>query len=243
MEKPGAWVRDEKPMAGDVSSGWLGHSYGGNLFQEGQKSPQLIDGAKPVYFFYEKVTTPNSPDKTGLFATRSSDGKPEELAIFENTLPAGRRGNGGVLAEGPRPIEVKIKGKKFFLIGFSSGDFPTDHYTINFLWSRELLGPYEPLLSKDGKDLEDFGAGIKKEHGLSWVGRPALFRNPEGRYELLFHGVFKSSIPDNDYTKWPKAPLQSFVRAIFKAPVSLGVGRDGKPLLKILTEASAKAAK
>jgi|GEM_PF-5785803 len=238
-EKPNAWVRDDKPMAGDTSTGWLGHSYGGNLFQAGQEKPQLIDGSRPVYFFYEKVSTKGGPEKTGLYVTKSNDGKPEELPVFIDTrYPSSQRGNGGTLAEGARPIEVSIRGKKYFLLGFSSGDFPTDHYTINFLWSREPLGPYEPLLTKDGKDLEDFGAAFKKELSLSWVGRPALFRKPGGGYELLFHGVFKSAQPENDYTKWPKAPLQSFVRQLFKTPVELALGTDGKPTLKVLFGAS-----
>ncbi len=187
-EKPGAWIRDEKPMTES-------RSHAGNLFQAGQKQPQRIEAGSPTYFFFEK--------ETGLFVTRTNaEGNPEELPVF----------TAAKVPEGPRPIEVELAGKKHFLIAFSSEE------TIHFLHSPEPIGPYQPILSADGKELEDFGASLRKDHGLSGVARPALFRNPEGGYELLFHGQTKDSS-----------------RSLFKAPVALSVDKAGAPLIKILT--------
>ncbi|MES3038621.1 MAG: galactofuranose ABC transporter, permease protein YjfF, partial [Bdellovibrionota bacterium] len=52
------WVRDIMPIVGDVMSGWIGHSYGGNLIQEDMPAnvvrPEAKD--KPIGFFYERVS-------------------------------------------------------------------------------------------------------------------------------------------------------------------------------------------
>ena len=88
-------------------------------------------------------------------------------------------------------------------MAFSSGDFSTDGYTMNMAWSHDLLGPYKPFLNTSGDDLLDFGSELKKSYDLSWVGRPSLFTNPDGQVAMLFHGVRKSILPDNNYSKWP----------------------------------------
>jgi hypothetical protein len=243
-EGENTWVRDEKPMVGDTTSGWINHSYGGNLFQANMPAANVIRESAPTYLFYEKVshTQDGKPHKTEIFAKQlTGKGKSEkEIPIFtigDKPYPSNVRTIGGFLAEGPRPVQVTIQGKKFYLLGFSSGDFPTDKYSINFLWSKEPLGPYQPMLNQEGTDLKDFGKGIKEKYKLSWVGRPALYQAPNGKYEVLFHGVFKSAIPDNDYSKWPeKYQLQEFKRSIFKAPAKLGLDGEGRPVVEISGE-------
>ncbi|MES3038620.1 MAG: hypothetical protein V4736_12005, partial [Bdellovibrionota bacterium] len=158
------------------------------------------------------------------------------LPIGENPYPSLKRTGGGFLAEGPRPTQVKIHGKKFFLLGFSTGDFPTDSYHINYLWSISMMGPYKPLLNADKKDLLDLGKDLKARYNLSWVGRPSLFETPSGEYEMLFHGVRTDILPDNDYTTWPtKYNLWDFFRCIFKTKVVLTLDNDGQPVMKIKT--------
>ena len=131
-------------MVGEVSTSWLGHSYGGNLIQENSSSQQLIrpDEKAAIGFFFERVTEVKNdgPYKTEIFATElknfSSTSAGETHKIFEiseKPFPSTVRVGNGYLAEGPRPLQLKLHGKKIFLVGFSSGDFPTDQYHLNFL--------------------------------------------------------------------------------------------------------------
>jgi hypothetical protein len=122
-------------------------------------------------------------------------------------------------------------------LGFSSGDYCTDSYTINYAWSQNITGPYTPFLNQDGKDLFDLGKKIKEKYQLSWVGRPAFYKTPEGEYEVLFHGVSKEILPNHDYSTWPsdKNPYQlnHFFRSIYKAKLDTSLRSDGSPRLEI----------
>lgn len=238
------WLRDPLPIVGTADTGWLGHSYGGNLLQEDGKDG-VIDAAAPgrIALFYEKVTddSGNSPYKTEIIMKLMknfwmSAGGAREITIFkvDGKYPSTKRTVGGFLAEGPRPMQVRINGKKFFIIGFSSGDFPTDTYTINYLWSRNLTGPYKPVLNADKTDLLDLGQGLKQRFNLSWVGRPSFYQTPDGSYEMLFHGVRKDILPDNDYGHWPKKyQLWEFFRSIFKVDINLKLDKKGEPVVDL----------
>jgi hypothetical protein len=246
------WVRDWFPIIGQVladpSIGWIGHSYGGNLLQEQTPAGEIdFSSPQPIAFFYEKVTalmqngSATAPYKTELFATpiRSlnqppfSDG-PEIpiLSIGETPYPATKRTIGGFLVEGPRPSQIQIEGQNFFIIAFSSGDFPTDSYTINYLWSHSLFGPYYPFLNENKTDLLDWGEGLKRKYNLSWVGRATFFQTPSGSYQMLFHGVRKEILPENDYSEWPsRYNLWDFFRCIFKINVEWRLDAQGAPVL------------
>lgn len=247
LDQIGRWVRDLLPIVGSVNTGWIGHSYGGNLIQEDSPSNVVQADTKdrPIGFFYERVSddTGNSPYKTEIFASLMSSvdrTTGPEITIFKignNPYPSVKRTGGGLLAEGPRPIQVSIQGQKFFLIGFSTGDFPTDSYHINFLWSRTMMGPYTPFLTADQSDLMDFGSDLKKRYRLSWLGRPALFQTPTGEYEMLFHGVRIDILPNNDYAHWPsKYNLWDFFRCIFKSKVELSLDTAGNPVMMVKAE-------
>ena len=236
-----SWIRDLSPLSSPLSSGWVGHSYGGNLIQEDAELNVIDPSLKnKIALFYEKVSVEkmNFPVNTELFAMElDSSLNPvpgTETKIFDvssNYLSL-RRTIGGLLAEGPRPVQVLIKGEKFFLVGFSSGDFPSDQYTLNFLWSRSLMGPYQPILNSDRSDLLDFGIKIKNRYNLSWLGRPSLFKTPDGEFEILFHAVRKDVIPENDYSRWPtQYHLWDFHRSIFKAKVTLDLNPQKEPII------------
>jgi simple sugar transport system permease protein len=259
------WARDMAAVVGDYTTGWMGHSYGGNLIQVDAPAPNVIQTDAPgeIAFFYEKVSDvrDNGPYKTEIFAVHMNsydhaDPK-SEVKILELgdhpypgtervgnsniveplrlTGPSRERVGNGYLAEGPRPIQINLNGRKLFIVGFSSGDFPTDNYHLNFMWSDHLLGPYKPLLTEDQKDLKDFGLDIKLHYGLSWVGRPSLYQTPDGTYQMLFHGVVKHILPDNDYTHWPVAyQLWEFFRCLFKVDVHISEGADGAPVIQVL---------
>ncbi len=236
-----SWIRDVVPLSAPLTTSWVGHSYGGNLIQEDSEMDVINPSLKKqIALFYEKVSAENAnfPLKTELFAVEiDSSLKPvpgTETKIFDvgTNYVSLRRTIGGQLAEGPRPLQVEINGEKFFLVGFSSGDFPSDQYTLNFLWSRNLMGPYHPILNSDRTDLLDYGIKIKNRYNLSWLGRPSLFKNPDGNYEILFHAVRKDVIPENDYSRWPaQYKLWDFHRSIFKANVSLNLNEQREPII------------
>jgi len=235
------WIRDVNPIVGTVAPVWLGHSYGGNFIQVGMADQNVIhpDDTTDIAFFYDKVSddTNNAPFKTEIFATATRDFvvKGPEIPIFQINTPAYpslKRTVGGFLAEGPRPIEMSIGGQTFFIVTFSAGDFPTDFYTMNYAWSRSLMGPYTPALTEDGKDLLDLGKEIKAAYGLSWMGRPSIFKSPQGHYEMMFHAVMKSIRPDNDYTKWP-SDLLGFYRSLFKVSLDTSVSAKGEPVIRL----------
>lgn len=237
----GLWTRDASPVIGQAKPVWLGHSYGGNLIQVGMMDQNVIhpDDAGEIAFFYDKVSddTGNTPYKTEIFATkmREFSALDPEISIFQINhppYPSLKRTVGGFLAEGPRPIEMKIKGKTFFIVAFSAGDFPTDFYTLNYAWSRQLFGPYQAMLTDDRSDLLDLGKEIKAEYGLSWMGRPSIFKSPVGKYEIMFHAVRKDLYPGHDFTKWPVGSL-NYYRSIFKASLAVSLGSNGEPVLAL----------
>jgi ribose/xylose/arabinose/galactoside ABC-type transport system permease subunit len=238
------WVRDALPIVERIETGWLGHSYGGNLFQEDGGDPNIIhtDSPNQIGFFFEKVSDDSneSPYKTEIFAEKIDDklnvvpnSEVKILGVQSPPLPSTVRTGGGFLIEGPRPLQVTLEGQKFFIIGFSSGDFSTDSYYINYMWSKNLFGPYQPALTVDKKDLIDLGHEMKAKYGLSWMGRPAFYQTPDGHYEMLFHAVIKSILPDNDYTKWPRPELYQlweFYRCLFKTSIEIKL-ENGQPVI------------
>lgn len=250
----GTWIRNKQSIYGDPKSGWMGHSYGGNFFQAHSSNPSIIDlkSGAPLYFFFEKVdhSEEDRPTRTQIYAMnvdfqgRESDeflalsGMPKLILgvtdpATEKPFPSTKRSTGGYLIEGPRPIKAKIQGKDFYFIGFSGGDFCTDGYTTNFAWSHTPLGPYQPLLNKDGTDFLDYGHKLRNRYQLSWVGRPVLYETPEKNYEIMFHAVNKHLVPDNDYTNWPvHQPLNKFYRVLLKANVRLDLHKDGTPRIE-----------
>ena len=244
----GRWLRDQDPIVGEPLDDWMNHSYGGNLIQVGSSAPGVIREDKPgeIAVFYERVSniSGGTPFVTEIFAKKlTSLGnfvgnipsvEVPILSVGDHPFPATKRTSGGYLMEGPRPIELEIEGQTFYIIAFSSGDFSTDSYTMNLAWSHQLLGPYKPILDKAGDDLRDFGHELKKSYDLSWVGRPSLFKNPSGQTEMLFHGVRKSILPDNNYTQWPfKYQLWEFFRCIFKINVELKLDANDEPVMKL----------
>ena len=63
----------------------------------------------------------------------------------------------GCLIEGPRVMKMRRNDRDIYVMGFSSGDFPTDDYGINLAFGFTPDGPYSAVLTEDGKDLRDFG--------------------------------------------------------------------------------------
>src|SRR5206468_214202 len=99
-----------------------------------------------------------APYRTELFARRmvtsfrAADEEVPILGLGPSPYPATVRHDpvsgkiSGYLIEGPRPVRLSHGGKSVYVIGFSSGDFPTERYGINFAWSDRLTGPYRPSL-------------------------------------------------------------------------------------------------
>lgn len=239
------WRREEQPIVGEVSMKWIGHSYGGNFFQPESNDLNTIDSENPVYFVYERVNDDrgNMPFRTEIYIQKLANvmqstvhAGTKIIGVGSPPLPSTHRSTSGYLVEGPRPIILEAGGQKFFVIGFSSGDFCTDGYSINYAWSRNIMGPYTVARTADGRDLLDLGRELKARYGLSWMGRPSFYRAPNGGYEVLFHAVDKTILPGNDYSKWPKGDpyqLWQFFRSVFKAKLDVTLSKAGEPVLRI----------
>jgi hypothetical protein len=194
--------------------------------------------------FYERVTDGRGghPRRTDIFMRTMRGESPADderiaVGVGDPPWPATRRSIGGWLVEGPRPCRLTIGGEDFFVLGFSSGDYPTDGYGMDYAWSRTLEGPYHPRLADPRRDLLDLAAALKRRLGLSWVGRPAFFQGAAGAVQVLFHGVWKDRIPDNDYARWPtRHRVQEFSRCVFRAAVAASVDAAGTPILRLAAD-------
>jgi hypothetical protein len=113
-----------------------------------------------------------------------------------------------------------VNGESFYLLGFSAGDFRARTYGLHFAVSRELLGPYRPYVTPDGRDFADLGREIRDRYKLSWgPGRPALFQDPDGHAWLLFHATDPAVLGD--------------FRNVYLAPVDVVLGQGGSPVLTL----------
>jgi hypothetical protein len=242
LTKVGAWIRDLLPIILQDETTWIGHSYGGNLLQLNESAPGTIDlkRADPVYLFYEKVTASlKALTTTEIFVRQMLDsehpsgGETKIIEIPTIPVPATHRTIGGDLIEGPRPIQIKLEGRTYFIVGFSSNDFTTDFYTINYAWSPSIFGPYTVARTPDRSDFLDLGAELKSRFNLSWAGRPSFYKAVDGHYHMLFHAVEKRNYPGHDFKHWPKdEKLKYFFRAIFDARIHF-VMNHGAPEIKL----------
>lgn len=201
----GKWVREPYPLTGPVpqTPTWIDHAYGHHFI--------TVDGIR--YMFYERVTEErnNTPWKTELFARKMKDaftltGPEVSILRLTKNWPRIRRSFGGTLAEGPRPFFAR----GIYFISFSAGDYTSDDYGIHLLASKNILGPYEPYLTKDKKDLVDFAATIEKKLPLTWGGARASFFEAEGKHWALFHGIRETGEEVNG------------LRNVWLSPVSIG---------------------
>ncbi len=176
----GKWFREKHPLSGPLPSKptWLGHTYGHHF----------LNG----YMFYEKVTEErnNSPWTTEIFARKVKDtftltGPEIPILKLNQDWARARRSFGGKLVEGPRPFFAN----GIYFISFSAGDYTSDDYGIHLMASKNLLGPYEPYLTPDKKDLKDFAETIEQKLPLTWGGARAAFFENDGKHWALFHGI------------------------------------------------------
>ena len=234
-------TRDEKPLMPDLGVyDWIGHNYGRDLVRTASGEPvQNLDGS--LNLIYERVTRVLAGGQLVTeIATRKlrcsdlSTG-PENILLAVNDVhpyPSAERSDGGLLIEGPRVMRVDEGANHIYLMGFSSGDFPTDHYGLNFAYSNDPDGPYKPILNGAGTDLKDFGTELKIEYGFSWgPGRPAFYQSQDQKLWLFFHAIEKSNYPGVDFTKWP-ANLEKFERHVYFAPIEVKLAKDASTSIK-----------
>jgi hypothetical protein len=215
------WVMAEESMFGPIpqKTTWIGHNYGHDFVRD-------EDGK--LFMFYERVSEERggAPWKTEIFA-RSALG-PEKLGKVEYPIlrfnhhpwPATNRRAGGYLVEGPRVFKINLG----YLLAFSSGDYQSDTYGMNLLWSAKLLGPYLPYLNQSG-DLRNFGSELEASahYPLTWgAARPAFFEH-DGQWWVIFHGVRQELAP----------PREDAHRTLFIAPVEISERPTGPPEIRI----------
>lgn len=209
-----------------------GHGYGSRMFR--LPNGQIWRDAEGVsWVAYERVTkqtekvvgnkTKKFPFITEIFAKRfdPETGRTfgEEVKLMgvtdQNGVPykaAARGRTRGYLVEGPNPILVNVEGKAFWMISFSAGDYFKDNYGTNVMFrpaSEGPIGPYKPLLTKDG-DLMDVARAMSKENGLTWgFARTNFFYDQNFELWATGHAIPKSMIPD-DYVRSGKPKKKVF---------------------------------
>jgi hypothetical protein len=238
------FVRGQQPVLPDQNPrDWIGHNYGRDFVRDEQGNPVKDPKDGSQFMVYEKVTRKTQDGKliTELAMRKMKDcayADSKEVILMtineKKPLPAVKRADGGLLTEGPRVVRMRIGKKNFFVMGFSSGDFPTDHYGINLAFSENITGPYEPLLTtRNGVvDLLDLGRDIRERYQLSWgPARPTFYKDRSGRMWIVFHAVDKREHPGVDFSRWP-ADLAPFQRQLYMAPLKVGL-RKGRPTFKL----------
>jgi|tagenome__1003787_1003787.scaffolds.fasta_scaffold20988121_3 hypothetical protein len=232
------FVRSKTPLLPDADlDSWIGHNYGHDFIRDENKKPvRNVDGSYTL--IYERVTRFTETGKLITeIASRALSCPDLNLAEEKIVLriddkepwPAVQRKDGGLLIEGPRVMKMRRNKQNFYVMGFSSGDFPTDHYGINLAFSFAPEGPYSPVLTEDGTDLRDFGADLRELYGLSWgPARPDFYRDRQGKMWVAFHGVEKKRYPGADFDNWP-TNLSDFHREIFLVPFEVQLNRFNQP--------------
>jgi hypothetical protein len=215
----GRWLRAPESIFGPTdNNSWIGHNYGHQF---------LTDENGQQWVFYERVddnAINGLPNRTEIFVTRMlnslhADPQGKRIVTVERSptsfYPSTNRGV-DQLSEGPRPIRIANS----YVVGYSSGPWNSDTYTMNFAASPKIDGPYRPQLTPDGRDLEDVGLPLKERYGMTWgPGRPALFNDPDGNLWMLFHA------------KDPQTPCG--FRNIYLAPAGIQIGSDALPRIHL----------
>jgi hypothetical protein len=239
------FVRGQQPVLPDKNPrDWIGHNYGRDFVRDenGQAVRDPKDGS--LFMVYEKVTRKTGDGKliTELAMRKMKNCShldPKEIILMKindgKPYPSVKRSDGGLLTEGPRVVRMKIGGKRFFVLGFSSGDFPTDRYGINLAFSENITGPYEPLLTTNSQgvvDLLDLGHDIRDRYQLTWgPARPTFYKDRAGQMWIVFHAVDKREHPGVDFKQWPK-DLAPFQRQLYMAPLKVSL-KKGRPFFKL----------
>ena len=241
----GEWVRRSTPLFGAVKEGqqptMVGHAYG----HEFKTVKREVNG-RPVeetWLFHEEIVSEH-PMRTEIFARKmldpftASEEKVKILGVDVGGKPTlGRRQNSEeYLVEGPRPFDVKIDGETYHFVSFSSGDFNSDRYDLNFAWRKgDPIGEYTPYMDGRSKTpkLRGFAAALKKRYQLSWVGRAQVIRDQRGDYWAVFHAVDKRIRPEVDY-RAQAGDLGRFQRNIYAVPLKFTKAPDGSPRIHLV---------
>ncbi|MDB5039003.1 MAG: hypothetical protein JWQ35_2531 [Bacteriovoracaceae bacterium] len=232
------------PIFGDPTTGWKGHSYGGNFFQSGTSDPNTIYLDRPFDLYFEMVEGDTSHITEEFRIPMNKDLKVKENAPAEKIFgimkgskpyPATQRTDGrGYLAEGGRPFEfTSAHHGSTVIVPLSTGDFFTDSYTTAVLVNRHKNGPF--LAEEDGGDIKDYGHKIKNLFPFAGLGRPVIYLRPDGEYEMMLHGYNKSAFPARDWSTWKNGvDTSQFNRSLLKQKIHIEIDAAGKLDLRLL---------
>ncbi|MFL5815371.1 MAG: hypothetical protein ACJ763_17475 [Bdellovibrionia bacterium] len=168
------------------------------------------------------------------------------------------QGEPAVLTEGFNlaPGTVRI-GKNEYYVGtnsageYTSGGIPDQNEETkygSYLWVRNKkdgpIGPYDPIMTDDGKDFHDMTRDLTQMYGLSWgVGRGQAFKDDvfdvvheNGRYWLKAHGVdvdlLAPELPQHGYPDKASQFADEYRRHQLTIPISF-VEKNGKPTIQV----------
>lgn len=145
---------------------------------------------------------------------------------------------GGFSVEGANPILLKVGGRDFWMISFSSGNYIQDTYGTNIAFRPAALGPigpYQPVLAENG-DLYNATADLSAKYGFAWgLARTNFFIDQQGRLWGLAHGLAKAALrPGLSLNGWPRPEQAPFYkRQLVLIPFEAQL-INGQPIFKAI---------
>jgi hypothetical protein len=228
--------------------GWNHHGYGGTLltrYNPKTKQHELVKLPNGNYLlFYERVleskTLPNGeviPWITTLFVREMDRSMTrtvgEEIMVTDIISPKTKKpfkatervlGLGGYLAEGGNVL-VELQ-RRYALKAFSGNDYVGQYgiYLDYLRTGQNLKSKFLPVMDHNG-ELVDFAKtlNLRKLLNATWLGRPQMEYDPDGKLWLRFHYVDISTIPKGAPIEgWPTADqFLHFGRVTAQVPIKI----------------------
>ncbi|WP_413295186.1 hypothetical protein ACLSU7_08910 [Bdellovibrio sp. HCB185ZH] len=236
--------------------GWEYHGYGGTLVTEFNPKTGIHEPIKNkngnYTLMYERVTEeqhgmpwvtttfmremdPSLKTTVGPEIAVTNLNNPLTGKLFESLRRGDEHNTYGYLREGDNVLK-EIKNKQFVKAG-SANDY-VRKYGIYLDYrppGADAVGPYRNVVDSRG-EMVDFATtlNLREMMNATWVGRPQLNYDPQGRLWLLFHFVPKDSIPQGAPVEgWPSAKdFPEYGRITAMIPVKFEYDALGQPLLK-----------
>ncbi len=234
---------------------WKYHGYGGTLVTEFNFKTKLHEPVKNengnYTLTYERVTEekdgqpwitttfmreidPSLKRTVGPEIETTNLTSPKTGNLFEALRRGDDHTTAGYLREGDNVLK-ELKKNQFIKVG-SANDY-VRKYGIYMDYRDSgtgFVGPYKNVTDDQGQ-LIDFATTLKLRElfNATWVGRPQLNYDPNGKLWLLFHFVPIESIPNGAPVEgWPsKENFTQYGRITALIPVKIEHDKKGQPLL------------
>lgn len=235
--------------------GWEYHGYGGTLVTEFNPKTGIHEPIKNqngnYTLMYERVTEerhgmpwltltfmremdPSLTHTVGPEINVTNIISPTTGKIFEALRRGGERETTGYLREGDNVLKEKEYNQ--YIKSGSGNDYVRKYgvYLDYRLPGESAQGTFKNVVDGNGQ-LIDFATTLKLREMVNgtWVGRPQLNYDPNGKLWLSFHFVHKESIPTGGPVEgWPSYhDFPHYARIMAMVPVKFIHDKSGQPIL------------